>query len=46
MSDRNVIADPFVATSEIVALLRLRARHLNPTPRARLLPRLARRWAM
>ena len=44
LSDRTVIADPFVATSDIVALLRLRARQLDRAPRSRLSPRLLRRW--
>ncbi len=30
LSDRRVIADPFVATADVVALLRLRARQLGP----------------
>ncbi len=43
LSDGTVIADPFVATGDVVALLRLRARQLNTTPRAPFLQRLARR---
>lgn len=42
LSDGKIIADPFVATSDIVALLRLRAGQLNPRSRARAPERLGR----
>lgn len=35
--DQRVVANPFVSTTEAVALLRLRATHLSPSPRRRLL---------
>lgn len=43
LSDGTVIADPFVATGDVVALLRLRAQQLNTYSRFRLLQRFARR---
>ena len=46
LKDGRIVSDPFVATTQAVALLRLRARHLSArlTPRQRLTrlrPRLA-----
>jgi hypothetical protein len=35
LPDRRVVANPFVATNEAVALLRLRAEHLSITPGGR-----------
>ena len=43
LSDGTVIADPFVATGDVVALLRVRARQLNTHSRFRSLQRFARR---
>jgi hypothetical protein len=40
--DQRVVANPFVATSEAVALLRLRAEHLSGAPAVRR-PRVALR---
>ena len=42
LSDGKAIADPFVATSDILELLRLRAGQLNPPSRARSLQRSLR----
>lgn len=43
LTERRVVADPFVATSDAVALLRLRAEHVSgPWPRRQRLRRILR----
>ena len=36
LSDQRIVANPFVETRELVALLRLRAEHLSPDARRRI----------
>jgi hypothetical protein len=42
LQDRRVVANPFVPTSEVVALLRLRAEHVSGAPERRRWPRRLR----
>jgi hypothetical protein len=42
LDDRRVVANPFVPTSEVVALLRLRSEHLSDAPARRRWPRIRR----
>lgn len=42
LTDRRVVANPFVSADQAVALLRLRAEHLSRGPGRRRLPRLPR----